>query len=202
MARIGLAAKNLAAVAAFYRDVMGMTVVRENSADAPFGASLFLARHPEVEDHDLVFFENPTLAHTAFRVASLGELKAWYRQIKERGVSIKYALNHGTEFSFYFDDPEGHMIEIYWSNNLPIRQALADPIDLDRPEKELLREVERIDKEIRAPSPLDVELLLLGLTWHVSRVRADRRLRAALDRYGEQEEAKWIHSRRNIHARP
>jgi catechol-2,3-dioxygenase len=149
---VGLAARNLAALAAFYRDVMGMTVVRENSADAPFGASLFLAGHPEEEDHDLVFFEDPTLAHMAFRVASLGELKAWYRQIQERGVPVKFALNHGTELSFYFDDPEGHMIEIYWATNLPIREALADPIDLDRPEEELLREVERVARQFGLPT--------------------------------------------------
>ncbi|MBV8313475.1 MAG: VOC family protein [Planctomycetaceae bacterium] len=149
---VGLPAKNLAAIAAFYRDVMGMTITRENSADAPYGASVFLARHPVEEDHDLVFFENPTLAHTAFRVASLGELKTWYRRIKERGMPIKFALNHGTEFSFYFDDPEGHMIEIYWSTNLPIRQALADPIDLDRPEGELLREVERLARQFGLPT--------------------------------------------------
>ena len=43
---VGLPAKNLAAIAAFYRDVMGMTITRENSADAPYGASVFLARHP------------------------------------------------------------------------------------------------------------------------------------------------------------
>ena len=42
---------------------------------------------------------------------------------------------------------------------------------------------------------------LLGLTWYASRVLADRRQRAALDRYAEQEETKRIHLRRNIHAR-
>jgi hypothetical protein len=31
---------------------------------------------------------------------------------------------------------------------------------------------------------------LLGLTWYVSRARADRRWRAALDRYVDREEAK------------
>jgi catechol 2,3-dioxygenase len=151
--RIGLPAKNRAKMAEFYRDVLGMTITRENSADAPYGASVFLARHPDEEDHDLVFFENPALAHTAFRVSSLGHLKAWYRQIKERGLPVKYTLNHGTEFSFYFDDPEGHMIEMYCSTNLPIRQVLADPIDLDRPEEELLREVERPARQFWLPTP-------------------------------------------------
>ena len=43
---------------------------------------------------------------------------------------------------------------------------------------------------------------LLGLTWYVSLARADRRWRAALDRYAEQEEARRLHSRRNLRARP
>jgi catechol 2,3-dioxygenase-like lactoylglutathione lyase family enzyme len=45
---IGLPAKNLAKMAEFYRDVLGMTITRENSADAPYGASVFLARHGEI----------------------------------------------------------------------------------------------------------------------------------------------------------
>jgi catechol-2,3-dioxygenase len=141
---VGLGGKDLAALAAFYRDVLGMTVVRESPADAPFGASLFLGGHPEEEDHEVVFFSNPTLAHTAFKVASLGELRTFYHEVKERRVPIKYALNHGVSLSFYFDDPQGHTIEIYWSTNVRVRQFLAQPFDLDLPDEELLREVERV----------------------------------------------------------
>jgi len=110
---VGLAAKNPAKLATFYRDVMGMKIIRQSPADAPYGATAFLARHPEAEDHDVVFSSNDSLVHTAFRVASLGNLLAFYRQIREQGVPIKYSLNHATEFSFYFEDPEGHLIEIY-----------------------------------------------------------------------------------------
>jgi catechol 2,3-dioxygenase-like lactoylglutathione lyase family enzyme len=152
---VGLGAKNLATLKAFYRDVMGMTVVRESPADAPFGATLFLSGHPDEEDHEVVFFETkPEFAHTAFKVASLAELLTFYREVKERGVPIKYALNHGNSLSFYFDDPEGHMIEIYWATHVRVPQNLADPIDLDLPEEELLREVERMARQlgVRAPS--------------------------------------------------
>ena len=152
---VGLEAKDLAALAAFYRDVMGMTVVRESPADSPFGATLFLSGHPEEEDHEVVFFSDPTRAHTAFKVASLGELRTFYRQVKERGVPIKYTFNHGVSLSFYFEDPEGHTIEIYWPTNVRVRQILlADPIDLDLPEEELLREVERVAGQLgrRAPA--------------------------------------------------
>jgi hypothetical protein len=43
---------------------------------------------------------------------------------------------------------------------------------------------------------------ILGLVWHVSRARADRRWRAALDRYAEGEEAKMTHLRKDFHAHP
>jgi hypothetical protein len=36
---------------------------------------------------------------------------------------------------------------------------------------------------------------LVGITWYAARARADRRWRAALDRYAEQEEAKQTHQR-------
>ena len=43
---------------------------------------------------------------------------------------------------------------------------------------------------------------LVGITWYLSRVRAERRWRAALDAYAKQEQAKRTYSRRNFHARP
>ena len=152
---VGLPAKNLTALAAFYRDVMGMTVVRETPADSAFGASVFLASRPgSREDHDLVLFSDPTLAHTAYEVASLAELKASYHELKERGVPIKYALNHGNQLSFYVDDPEGNFIEIYWLISDRFPAIAADPIDLDRPEAELRREVESMAIRLGVPSPL------------------------------------------------
>ena len=43
---------------------------------------------------------------------------------------------------------------------------------------------------------------LVGITWYLSRARAERRWRAALDAYAKQEQAKRTNSRRNFHARP
>ena len=146
---VGLAAKNPAALATFYRDVMGMTVMGESPADSPFGATLFLSANPDEEDHELVFFRNPALAHTAFRVASLKELLTFYRRIKERNLPIKYAFNHVASLAFYFEDPEGHLIEIYWATNVRgARQPIGEPIDFDVPEEELLREVERVAQQV------------------------------------------------------
>ena len=153
---VGWGVKDPVALAAFYREVMGMTVVAQTPADSPMGVTVFLSRHPEEEEHpDLVFFSNPMYAHTAFRVASLAELLTFYRQMKERGVPIKRAYNHGLALSFYFDDPEGHMIEIYWLTHVRVPQDFqVQPLDLDLPEEELRREVERVAEQfgLRAPS--------------------------------------------------
>jgi catechol-2,3-dioxygenase len=150
---VGLAAKNPAVLAEFYRNVMGMTMVGESLVGSRFGASVFLGAHHEEEDHEMVFFDNPTAAHTAFRVASLGDLQTFYRQVKGEGVSIKVTLNHGSSLAFYFDDPEGNMIEIYWATGVDVRQPYADPIDFDLPEEELLREVARVAEAFGLPVP-------------------------------------------------
>jgi hypothetical protein len=42
---------------------------------------------------------------------------------------------------------------------------------------------------------------LVGITWYLSRARADRRWRAAWDAYAEQEITKRAYSKRNFHAR-
>ena len=43
---------------------------------------------------------------------------------------------------------------------------------------------------------------LVGITWYLSRARAERRWRTALDAYAEKELAKRTNSKRNFYARP
>lgn len=54
------------------------------------------------------------------------------------------------------------------------------------------------DSPWRAASLVAVLALaaVVGITWYLSRARADRRWRAALDRYAEQEQAKGTRPRR------
>ena len=40
------------------------------------------------------------------------------------------ALSHGVSLSFYFDDPEGHLIEVYWPTGVATRPPYGEPIDL------------------------------------------------------------------------
>ena len=140
---VGLLTKDPAALATFYRDVMGMKVVRQTPAAHSLGATAFLACHPDEEDHDLVLVSNLAAAHTAFRVASLTDLLALHRKIKAHGIVAK-CLNHAVSLAVYFDDPEGHVIEIYWTTGLSVRGIYAEPIDLEIPEEQLRQEADRL----------------------------------------------------------
>ena len=92
LCHVGLHAKDPASLAAFYQDVLGMKVVGGSPADSPFGASTFLSSRPGEESHEIVFFANASLAHTAFRVATIGELRARYADVVGRGIAIKESL--------------------------------------------------------------------------------------------------------------
>ena len=136
---VGLSARDPAALAAFYHDVLGLQVVPTDTS--ALGATAFLSSHPTEQSLDLALFTNPALQHTAFEVCSLADLRAFHRRVLGRGVPVKMALNHGVSLSFYFHDPEGHLIEVYWPTGVLCRPRHGAPIDLTHSEEALRREV-------------------------------------------------------------
>src|SRR5688572_31950030 len=89
LCHIGIQSKNPAALAEFYRDVLGMKIVGGSPEGSPFGASTFLSSRPEEESHDIVIFANPAFRHAAFKVATLADLRDSYRDIVARGVTVR-----------------------------------------------------------------------------------------------------------------
>ena len=136
---VGLGATNPAASAEFYRDVLGMEIVGESTPDHPLGATAFLSSRPDEESHEIALFADPAFAHVAFKVSSLAELRSFHARVVEKSIPIKFAFNHGVSFAFYFDDPDGNMIEVYWpTGDLSRRQPHAEPLDLSQPDEVLL----------------------------------------------------------------
>jgi catechol-2,3-dioxygenase len=139
---VGLSARDPAALATFYHDVLGLQVVGGSAAaTSALGATAFLSSYPDEEPHDLALFTNPALQHTAFKVRTLADLRAMYQRVLGRGVPIKMAFNHGASLAFYFEDPEGHLIEVYWPTGARWRQPHLEPIDLTLSEEALRRVV-------------------------------------------------------------
>ena len=142
---VGLGARDPAALAAFYQDVLGLQVVGGSTADtSAFGASAFLRSRSSEEHHDLALVGNSAFQHTAFKVRSLAHLRAVYQRVLGRGVPVKMAFNHGVSIAFYFEDPEGHLIEVYWPTGVAWPQPYGDPIDLTLSEEAIQRKVREL----------------------------------------------------------
>ena len=153
VSHVGLSARDPAALAECYRDVLGLQVVGGSTAEtSAFGATAFLSSHPDDVPVDLALVANPAYQHTAFAVRSLADLRAFHEQVVRRGVPVKMALNHGVSLSFYFDDPEGHLLEVYWPTGVACHPVHGDPIDLTRSEEALLRDVAELAARTGAPS--------------------------------------------------
>jgi catechol-2,3-dioxygenase len=136
---VGLSARDPDALAEFYRDVLGLHVVPTDTSS--LGVTAFLSSDPAEVPVDLALFANPACQHTAFEVRSLADLRAFHQRVTGRGVPVKMALNHGVSLSFYFEDPEGHVIEVYWSTGVACRPRHGDPVDLTRSEEALRRDL-------------------------------------------------------------
>lgn len=140
---VALSARDPVALSEFYRDVLGLQVVpTETSA---LGENVFLSSRPTEASVALALFTNPAFQHTAFEARSLADLRAFDQRILCRGMQVKMALNHGISLSFYFDDPEGHLLEVYWSTGIECLPRHGDPIDLTLPEETLWQNVEAGD---------------------------------------------------------
>jgi catechol-2,3-dioxygenase len=139
---VGLHAANPAASAKFYQDVFGMEITGGGASDHPLGATAFLTSRPGEQPHDIVLAANPEVAHIAFKVSSLAELRSLHARVVEMNIPIKFAFNHHESFAFYFEDPDGNMIEVYWpTGDLSWRQPVLDPLDLSQPDEVLLETI-------------------------------------------------------------
>jgi catechol 2,3-dioxygenase-like lactoylglutathione lyase family enzyme len=127
---IGLHTLN-AAAAEFYRDVLGMEIAGGSSPDHPFGATAPLNSRANEESGEIALSANPASAHIAFKVCA---------RVVERNIPIKFAANHCASFAFYFDDPDGNMIEVCWpARDLGRRQPTMELLNLSQPDGALLK---------------------------------------------------------------
>ena len=101
-----------------------------------------MGSRPDEESHEIALFANPVFAHIAFKVSSLAELRSFYVRAVTRNIAIRFAANHRVSFAFYFADPDGNTIEVYWpTGDLSWRQPHMAPLDPSQPEEALLEKI-------------------------------------------------------------
>ena len=86
-------------------------------------------------------FSDPQYVHLAFEVRSLAALKQFYKKIVERGIPVRFQFLHGVSFAFYFQDPEGNLIEVFWPTGLDYPQPHVQETDLTKTEEALMKEL-------------------------------------------------------------
>ncbi len=120
---VTLISGDLEQTTAFYRDVLGLTLVREGENHDDPGARHFWFGDPGGTPGTLVsFLEYADLPegvvgrgsthHLAFAVGSAAEQDAWRDWLASKGVPCSEALERGGLRSLYFHDPDGHVVEI------------------------------------------------------------------------------------------
>ena len=105
----------------FYSEVLGFHVLEED----PEHGGTFMALEGQSHAIDLFQVKDPEaaarqtpgvrgLGHIAFRVESEEALKEAYTTLQAHGVEITRAIDHVSQKSVYFDDPDGNTLEIYY----------------------------------------------------------------------------------------
>src|SRR5262245_53378455 len=84
---VGLSARDPAALAEFYQDLLGLQVVPVDAS--ALGPTAFLTSRPAEGSLDLALFANPAYQHTAFEVRSLADLRAFHQRALGLGVPVK-----------------------------------------------------------------------------------------------------------------
>jgi len=108
---------------AFYRDVLGLALVREGVNDDDPDARHFWFGDPQATAGTLVsFMEYPQLDegkvgigsvhHIALAVGSSDEVEAWRDYLRSREVDCTEMFERGGLRSIYLRDPDGTIVEI------------------------------------------------------------------------------------------
>jgi glyoxylase I family protein len=114
---------DLARTTAFYRDVLGLTLVREAvNEDDPDARHFWFGDADGAPGTLVSFMEYPAMEagkvgvgsthHFAFVVDSPEEQEAWRDYLRGQGVDCTDVLDRGAFRSIYIRDPDGHIVEI------------------------------------------------------------------------------------------
>ena len=145
LGHVGLYARDLDRMRAFYEQTIGLTVTDE----VPEAGLVFMSARPDSEHHELLLIAQgetgkpgARLNQVSFRCASLADVHEYWELLRAESVPIEMVVSHGNAVGVYFLDPEGNTVEVYWDTGLAARQPFMQSLDFERPLHEVLELVE------------------------------------------------------------
>ena len=152
LGHVGIYVRDLERMVAFYRDLLGMQVTKQNWT----AGVVFLSADAATVDHEIALMrgrpaaEEPKLIQQiSMRVASLDDLRAFRRRLVADGYRIESVVNHARAIGCSFFDPEGNRTEVFWVTGRPCWVPTANPIDIEQSDEAVLAEVDRVWNELR-----------------------------------------------------
>jgi catechol 2,3-dioxygenase len=148
LTRIGhvlIAVHDLARAKDFYTRVLGFEVLEEDEDHG--GVFMTIGEGTHVVDLVALPGLPPTpvpqsfaalkpslgIGHVAFPVGTAGELRRAYFELVDNDVCVLGAIDHESQESIYFCDPDGNMLEIYWERPDAHAIFLRGRKDQDKP---------------------------------------------------------------------
>ena len=142
---VGLKVRDLDRLTAFYRDVLGLSVLDRSKDASTLGSDgvplVHLEYAPEAKPDDP---RTAGLYHTAFLMPTRPDLARWILHVARNKVPLTGASDHGVSEAFYLDDPEGNGMEVYcdrpedrWQWSGDELKMITDPLDIE----DIVREV-------------------------------------------------------------
>jgi len=152
LGHVGIYVRDLERMVAFYRDLLGMQVTKQNWR----AGIVFLSADPAAVDHEIALVrgrpadDDPRLIQQiSLGVDSLDDLRGFHRRLVAEGYRIEGVVNHASAIGCYFFDPEGNRTEVFWVTGRPCWVPTANPIDIHQPDDAVLAEVDRVWHRLR-----------------------------------------------------
>jgi catechol 2,3-dioxygenase len=136
---VGMMVRDLDRVTAYYRDMLGLSVLERTRQAATLGAGgvalLELVHNPDALADDP---REAGLYHTAFLMPTRADLARWILRAVKNRVPITGVSDHDVSEAIYLDDPEGNGVEVYsdrprekWRRDGQLIFQKTDPLDID-----------------------------------------------------------------------
>lgn len=139
-----LVARDIDALVAFYRDVLGFHVTNRGPIGNGDTELAFLSQDPTAH-HQIAMVSGVDapghafvmVDHLAFRTGHLDDLRAIRTNLEAAGIEGIIPISHGNAWSLYFNDPEGNGIECYVDSPFHVSQPHGETFDLDATDEEI-----------------------------------------------------------------